>query len=90
MCCVFVDDDCNKLPTLYWLHILYNISYKSCFLSIQACLLLLRCLFSLCEIDYHVVKILSCYCKCSVPFPHGAVGWSAVCDCGIFCTNSLF
>ena len=23
-------------------------------------------------------------CMCSVAFPHGAVGWSAVCDCGIF------
>ena len=21
---------------------------------------------------------------CSASFPHGAVGWSAVCDCGIF------
>ena len=26
---------------------------------------------------------MSCYCKCSVAFPHGAVVWSAVCDCGI-------
>ena len=24
-----------------------------------------------------------CYYKCSMAFPHGAVGWSAVCDCGI-------
>ena len=24
-----------------------------------------------------------CYCKCSVAFPRGAVGWSAVCDFGI-------
>ena len=23
------------------------------------------------------------YCKCSVTLPHGAMGWSAVCDCGI-------
>ena len=22
-----------------------------------------------------------CYYKCSVALPHGAVGWSAVCDC---------
>ena len=21
-----------------------------------------------------------CYCKCSVPLPYGAMGWSAVCD----------
>ena len=26
---------------------------------------------------------LSCYCKCSVALPYGAMGWSAVCDCGI-------
>ena len=24
-----------------------------------------------------------CYYKCSVAFPHGAMGWSAVCDCDI-------
>ena len=23
------------------------------------------------------------YCKCSVTLPHGAVGWSALCDCGV-------
>ena len=23
--------------------------------------------------------------KCSVALPHGAVGWFAVCDCGISC-----
>ena len=26
---------------------------------------------------------MSGYCKCAVALPHGAVGWSAVCDCGI-------
>ena len=26
---------------------------------------------------------MSCYCKCSVTLPHGALGLSAVCDCGI-------
>ena len=26
---------------------------------------------------------MSCYCKCPVALPHDAVGWSAVCDCGI-------
>ena len=24
-----------------------------------------------------------CYYKCSVALPHGAMDWSAVCDCGI-------
>ena len=26
---------------------------------------------------------MSCYCKCHVALPHGDVGWSTVCDCGI-------
>ena len=26
---------------------------------------------------------ISCYCKCSAALPHGAVGWTAVCDCGL-------
>ena len=30
-----------------------------------------------------IVLQMSCYCKWSVTFPHGTVGWSAVCDCGI-------
>ena len=31
------------------------------------------------------IIVLKTYCfyKCSVALPHGAVGWSAVCDCGI-------
>ena len=27
--------------------------------------------------------LMYCYYKCFVALPHGAVGWSAVCDCGI-------
>ena len=30
-----------------------------------------------------IVFWMSCYCKYPVALPHGAVGWSAVCDCGI-------
>ena len=35
--------------------------------------------------------LLQMYClyTYSVAFPHGAVGWSAVCDCGISCSYSL-
>ena len=29
-----------------------------------------------------IVFLVSCDCKCSVSLLHGAVGWSAVCDCG--------
>ena len=36
-----------------------------------------------------IVLRMSCYCICSVTFPHDAVGWSAVCDCGISGSNSL-
>ena len=30
-----------------------------------------------------IVLQIYCYYKCSVTLPHGAKGWSAVCDCGI-------
>ena len=30
-----------------------------------------------------IVFLMSCYCKCSLALPHSAMGWSAVCDCGI-------
>ena len=37
-----------------------------------------------------IVFRMSCYCV-TVALPHGAVGWSAVCDCGIpDHTHSLF
>ena len=26
---------------------------------------------------------MDCDCYCSLTLPHGAMGWSAVCDCGI-------
>ena len=28
-------------------------------------------------------RMIYCYYKCSVALPHGAVGWSTVCDYGI-------
>ena len=31
-----------------------------------------------------IVFLMSYDCHCIVTLPHGAVGWSAVCDCGIF------
>ena len=30
-----------------------------------------------------IVFLMSCDCFCSVALPRGAVGWYAVCDCGI-------
>ena len=28
-----------------------------------------------------IVFLLPCGCLCSVPLPHGAMGWSVVCEC---------
>ena len=30
-----------------------------------------------------IVLQMYCYYKCSVAVPRGAMGWSAVCDCGV-------
>ena len=30
-----------------------------------------------------IVFLMSCDCKFLVAIPHGSMGWSAVCDCGI-------
>ena len=30
-----------------------------------------------------IVSKMSCDCKCSMALPHGAMGWSAVCNCDI-------
>ena len=30
-----------------------------------------------------IVFWMSCYCKCPVALPNGAMNWYAVCDCGI-------
>ena len=30
-----------------------------------------------------IVLQMASYCKCPVALPHSAVGWSAVCNCGI-------
>ena len=40
----------------------------------------------LCTLTYFAIIVLQMYCyyKCFVALPHGAVVWSAVCDCGIF------
>ena len=36
-----------------------------------------------------IVFLITCDCYCSIAFPHGAVGWSAVHDCGISWSDSL-
>ena len=34
-------------------------------------------------IAFFIVSLMHRDCYCSVALPHGAVGWSALCDCGI-------
>ena len=36
-----------------------------------------------------IAFLMAISCYCSLPFPHGAVGWSAVCDWGISWLYSL-
>ena len=36
-----------------------------------------------------IVLRMYCSCGCSVALPHDAVGWSALCDCGISLSYSL-
>ena len=36
-----------------------------------------------------IVFLITRDCYCSIAFPHGAVGWSAVHDCGISWSDSL-
>ena len=31
-----------------------------------------------------IVLQMYCYCTCPMALPHGAMGWSTVCDCGVF------
>ena len=38
---------------------------------------------------FFIVLWMSCYYKCPVALPHGAMDWSAACDCGIFYSYSL-
>ena len=33
---------------------------------------------------YFFVFLMLCRCYCSLTFPHGAMGWSIVCYCGIY------
>ena len=41
------------------------------------------CPFLFCNHMAFIVFWMSYFCKCPVALSHGAVGWSAVCDCSI-------
>ena len=41
------------------------------------------------ELVAFIVLRMACYRKCFVSLPHGAVGWSAVCDCGMSLSYSF-
>ena len=36
-----------------------------------------------------IVLGMSCYCKCPATLPLSGVGWSAVCECGVFGPYSI-
>ena len=63
----------------------------SVFVCVLLCITLCAFLFcyhleeeqKLCCFAFTVLQ-MSCYCKCVVALLLGALGWSAVCDCGIF------
>ena len=69
----------NEHPVVLLL-LIYSLIYFRLFVCVVLCLPLfcyaLLCVLSKCA-------MMSCYCKCSVALPHRAVGWSAMCDCGI-------
>ena len=47
-------------------------------------------IFSLIKRELAALFELYCGFHCSVSLPEGTVGWSAVCNCGIFWSYSLF
>ena len=56
----------------------FVVRYLVCFSSFAIILMTKRAgCFSL------IVFLVSCDCWCSVNLPHDAMGWSAVCGCGI-------
>ena len=57
--------------SLFWYTLLYVLSSFAIILTRKK------------ELVAFVVFQMSCYCKCSMALPHGAMGLSAVCDCGI-------
>ena len=65
-----------------------NWLWRFCVCLCLVCITLCLFLFSIIlkrkrELVAFVVIRMSYYCICAVILPYGAVGWSAVCDCGI-------
>ena len=64
----------------------------SVFVFVLVCITLcpFSCSNQLEEEDFvFIVSPMSCHFICSVALPHGAMGWSAVCDSGISCSYSI-
>ena len=66
--------------------------YSQCSVFVFVLLCITLCPFKFCDhlevkevagFFAFIVLWMSYYCKCSVTFPHVAVGWSAVCNCDI-------
>ena len=67
--------------------LIYCLMYFPLFVGVLClslfCYALLCVLSSFAVCFASIVLRLSCFCKCSVAFPRDALGWSAVCDCGM-------
>ena len=59
--------------------------YRLMYFSLLVVVLCLSCFVMHYFVGCFAIIVLQiyCYCKCSLTIPHGAVGWSAVCDCVI-------
>ena len=77
------------------LTMIYCLMYFPLFVGVLYLVLVLLCI-TLCPSSFAIilkrkrklvaviiVKQMYCYYKCAVAIPHGAVDWSAACDCGI-------
>ena len=64
--------------------------FGSCF-AIQYIVLCVLSSFAVFSLDCFtfIVFLMSSDCYCSLPLPHSALSWSAVCDCGISWLYSL-
>ena len=62
-----------------WLVLLLYVPSQQLFIAL--------CLFELC-FTLRFVFLVSCNPYCSVALTHGAMGWSAVCDCDYPCLRS--
>ena len=78
--------DKSKMVIVYVLPTVCVCVWSSVFVFVLVCITVcpFPCSNHLEEKDFvFIVSSMSCHFICSVALPHGAMGWSAVCDSGI-------